>query len=70
MDWIRIQERWDRYKFAAKRRWDRLSEEQLHGTRGQRQYLLKRVQEAYSLTHEQAEREISAWHAQLMTEKE
>jgi uncharacterized protein YjbJ (UPF0337 family) len=70
MDWIRIQERWDRYKFAAKRRWDRLSEQQLHGTRGQRQYLLKRVQEAYSLTHEQAEREISAWHAQLMTEKE
>jgi hypothetical protein len=70
MDWIRIQERWDRYKFAAKRRWDRLSEQQLHGTRGQRQYLLKRVQEAYSLTYEQAEREISAWHAQLMTEKE
>lgn len=70
MDWIRIQERWDRYKFAAKRRWDRLSEQQLHGTRGQRQYLVKRVQEAYSLTHEQAEREISAWHAQLMTENE
>lgn len=68
MDWIRIQERWAEYKFAAKRRWDKLSEQQLHGTRGQRQYLLKRVQEAYSLTHAEAEREISAWQAQLLGE--
>ena len=66
MDWIHIQERWGEYKFAAKRRWDKLSEQQLHGTRGQRQYLVKRVQEAYSLTHAEAEREISAWQAQLM----
>ena len=69
MDWIRIQEGWNQYKVSAKRRWDKLSEQQLHGTRGQRQYLVKRVQEAYALNHEQAEREISAWQAQLMDEK-
>ena len=69
MEWSSIQSRWDEYKFAAKRRWDKLSEQQLHGTRGQRQYLLKRVQEAYSLTREDAEREVNAWQAQLLGAK-
>jgi uncharacterized protein YjbJ (UPF0337 family) len=65
MDWDKIQHRWDEYKHAAKRRWDKLSEQQLHGTRGSRQYLSRRVQEAYSLTLEEAERQVSAWQAQI-----
>lgn len=65
MDWSSIQGRWDEYKAAAKRQWDKLSEQQLQGTRGNREYLAKRVQEAYSLTREEAEREISAWQARL-----
>ena len=69
MDWINIAQDWGRFKVSAKRRWDKLSEQQLHGTRGQRQYLLKRVPEAYSLTAQEAEREVSAWQAQLLGEK-
>ena len=69
MDWSTIQSRWDRYKFAAKRRWDKLSEQQLHGTRGNRVYLARRVQEAYSLTSEETEREVSAWQAQILDEQ-
>lgn len=69
MDWIGIQDDWERYRFAAKRRWDKLSEQQLQSTRGHRQYLVKRVQEAYSLSHAEAEREISAWQAQLMDDQ-
>src|ERR1051325_2568171 len=64
MNWSAIQSRWDEYKVAAKRRWGKLSEQQLHGTRGQREYLLKRVQEAYSLTADAAEREVADWEAQ------
>ena len=65
-EWTRIQSRWDEYKVAAKRRWDKLSEQQLHGIRGQREYLLKRVQEAYSLSGEEAELEIAAWQTQVL----
>jgi uncharacterized protein YjbJ (UPF0337 family) len=68
VDWITIQTRWDEYKVAAKQQWDKLSEQQLHGTRGKREYLLKRVQEAYSLSREEAERQISEWLAK-QTEK-
>lgn len=66
MSWSAIQANWDRYKAAAKRRWDKLSEQQLQGTRGNREFLLKRVQEAYSITREDAERQISAWQAQVL----
>src|ERR1043166_5773164 len=66
MKWSAIQSRWDEYKVAAKRRWGKLSEQQLHGTRGQREYLLKRVQEAYSLSADAAEREVADWEAQTL----
>ena len=61
MDWGVIESRWNEYKAAAKRRWDKLSEAQLTGTRGNRTYLLKRIQEAYALTQDEAEREVSDW---------
>ena len=65
MDWSTIQDRWNEYRHAAKRRWDKLSEQQLHGTRGNRDYLARRVQESYSLTREEAELQVSTWQAQL-----
>jgi uncharacterized protein YjbJ (UPF0337 family) len=68
MDWISIESGWEEFKVAAKQRWDKLSEQQLHGTRGKREYLSKRVQEAYSLSREDAERQISEWLA-TQTEK-
>lgn len=61
MDWGVIESRWHEFRAAAKRRWDKLSEAQLNGTRGNRIYLLKRIQEAYALTPEQAEREVNEW---------
>jgi len=63
MHWNIIESRWHEYKAAAKRQWDKLSEAQLSGTRGNRDYLLKRVQEAYTLNREEAERQISDWQA-------
>ena len=61
MDWTVIEGRWNEYRAAAKRRWDRLSEAQLAGIRGNRAYLLKRVQEAYALSSEEAERQVADW---------
>ena len=66
MSWRAIQADWNQHKSAAKRRWDKLSGQQLHGTRGNREYLSKRVQEAYAITREEAERQIAAWQAQML----
>lgn len=61
MDWGVIESRWHQYKAAAKRRWDKLSEAQISGTRGNREYLLKRVQEAYAISRDEAERQLADW---------
>ena len=61
MDWSVIESRWHEYKAAAKRRWEKLSEAQLSGTRGNRVYLLKRVQEAYALNGDEAECQVADW---------
>jgi hypothetical protein len=61
MEWGVIQSRWQEYKVAAKQRWDKLSEAQLTGTRGNRGFLLKRVQEAYGLSDKEAERQVADW---------
>ena len=63
MDWDIIESRWPEYKAAAKRRWDKLSEAQISGTRGNREYLLKRVQEAYAISRGEAERQLADWQA-------
>lgn len=63
MDWSIIEARWPEYKASAKREWDKLSEGQLSGSRGNRGYLLKRVQEAYAISPQEAEREVAEWQA-------
>ena len=61
MDWILIEARWPEYRASAKREWDKLSEEQLSGTRGNRAYVVKRVQEAYGISAQEAERRVAQW---------
>jgi uncharacterized protein YjbJ (UPF0337 family) len=63
MDWSTIESRWNEYKGAAKRQWDKLSEAQIAGTRGNREFMLKRVQETYALTREEAEDQLANWQA-------
>jgi len=63
MNWSIIESRWNEYKAAAKRQWDKLSEGQLSGTRGNREYLLRRVQEAYAVSRIEAERQVTDWQA-------
>ena len=61
MNWNTIEERWREYAAAAKQQWAKLSEEQIVRTRGNREYLAKRVQEAYGLSSHEAERQINDW---------
>lgn len=69
MNWATIENGWNEYKAAAKQQWSKLSDEQLNGTMGKREHLSSRVQEVYSLTREDAERQISDWQGK-QTEKQ
>jgi uncharacterized protein YjbJ (UPF0337 family) len=63
MNWSRIESGWKQYKVDAKTQWSRLSNQQIESTLGKREQLAISVQQAYALSKEEAERQISAWQS-------
>jgi uncharacterized protein YjbJ (UPF0337 family) len=63
MNWSAIESGWSFYKANAKQQWSKLSDEQINDTLGKREDLSSRVQEAYALSKEDAERQISEWQS-------
>ena len=63
MNWSTIENGWTEYKGKAKEQWSKLSDQQIEGTSGKRNDLATRVQEAYSVSKEEAHRQISDWQA-------
>jgi uncharacterized protein YjbJ (UPF0337 family) len=63
MNWSNIETGWTDFKANAKQQWNKLSDDQINGTMGKREQLSTRVQEAYSVSKEEAERQISDWQS-------
>lgn len=63
MNWSNIESGWKDFKANAKQQWSKLTDEQLNGTMGKREHLSTKVQEAYSLSKEDTERQISDWQS-------
>ena len=63
MNWSSIESGWKDFKANAKQQWGKLTDDQIAGTMGKREELSSRVQEAYSLSKEDAERQISDWQS-------
>ena len=63
MNWSSIESGWSDFKANAKQQWSKLTDEQINGTMGKREQLSSRVQEAYSMSKEDAERQISDWQS-------
>jgi uncharacterized protein YjbJ (UPF0337 family) len=61
MDWTEIEGGWSDYHASAKQQWEKLSDKQIADTLGRREQLSYRLQEAYSLSRDESEREISEW---------
>jgi uncharacterized protein YjbJ (UPF0337 family) len=63
MNWSNIQTGWNEYKASAKQQWNKLSDPQINDTLGRREFLSTQVQQAYALSKEETERQISAWQS-------
>ena len=71
MNWDRIEGNWKQFKGSAKKEWGKLTDDQLDVTAGLRDKLVGRVQEAYGITKEESEEQVSIWlKAQKETQKE
>jgi uncharacterized protein YjbJ (UPF0337 family) len=65
LNWAAIQADWNQFKAHAKRRWDRIGEQQLHAIGGRRPLLAARIKEAYGLSNEDTEKQLSDWQSSL-----
>ena len=63
MNWNTIETGWNDYKANAKQQWSKLSDEQIDKTFGKRDELSSQVQQAYAVSKEDAERQISEWQS-------
>ena len=61
MNWDIVQGNWKQFKGNVKAQWGKLSDDQLDVIDGKRVELAGRIQEAYGLTKEDAEKQIKAF---------
>ena len=65
MDWNRIASNWAHWKGRVRERWSRLTDDELNLIAGQRDRLTGRIQDAYGLSREEAERQLLNWERNL-----
>ena len=61
MNWEQVKGNWNQVKGKVKQQWGKLTDDQLDVISGNRDILVGRVQEAYGITREEAERQVRDW---------
>ena len=61
MNLDRIEGNWKQIKGSAKEQWGKLTDDQLEVIAGKRDQLAGNIQEAYGISKEEAEKQLSAW---------
>jgi uncharacterized protein YjbJ (UPF0337 family) len=61
MNWDRIEGNWNQYKGSVKQQWGKLTDDQLNVASGKRDVLVGKIQEAYGISKDEAEKQMTAW---------
>lgn len=54
---------WEQLKGKARAQWGRLTEDQIEEIQGNRQVLSGKIQEAYGIAKEEAEKQVESWES-------
>jgi len=63
--WDEIAGRWTRFSRDVKKKWDRLTDDEVMQINGRREILAGKIQEKYGIAVEAANKQIDAWAAKL-----
>jgi uncharacterized protein YjbJ (UPF0337 family) len=63
MNWNRVQGNWKQMKGKVKEQWGKLTDDQLDVVAGNRDELIGRIQNAYGIAQDEAERQVSDWES-------
>ena len=61
MNWDRIEGDWKQLKGNVKVRWGKLTDDQLDVIAGKRDVLAGKIQEAYGISKDEAEKQLTEW---------
>ncbi len=61
MNWDRVEGNWKQIKGKVKERWGRLTDDDVDVIAGKKEELCGRLQEAYGISRDEADRQIADW---------
>jgi uncharacterized protein YjbJ (UPF0337 family) len=61
MNWDRIEGNWKTFKGQVQQNWGKLTNDDLDVIAGQREELVGRIQNAYGLARDEADRQVTEW---------
>lgn len=61
MNWDRIEGNWKQFKGIARQQWGKLTDDQLDVISGKRDLLAGKIQEAYGVSKDEAEKQLATW---------
>jgi uncharacterized protein YjbJ (UPF0337 family) len=61
MNWDRVEGNWKTFKGQVKQQWGKLTDDDLDVIAGRREELLGRIQHAYGMSRDEADKQIRAW---------
>ncbi|HAI31661.1 MULTISPECIES: CsbD family protein [unclassified Thalassospira] len=65
MNWDQIEGRWKQLTGDIKKQWGRLTDDDVDAIDGQQDKLVGRIQEAYGIEREEADRQVRDWFNRL-----
>lgn len=65
MNWDQIEGRWKQLTGDIKKQWGRLTDDDVNAIDGQQDKLVGRIQEAYGIEREEADRQVREWFNRL-----
>lgn len=65
MSWKVIEEHWAHHKNQVRAQWGKLSNEDFDNIEGRREQLLEKIQEAYGVDKDEAERQVMSFQKYL-----
>jgi len=61
MNWDRVQGNWKQFRGKLREKWARLTDDHIEAIDGRREILAGKLQEAYGIGKEEADRQIDDW---------
>ncbi|MGC9968058.1 MAG: CsbD family protein [Syntrophobacteraceae bacterium] len=65
MNWDQIAGNWKQVKGAVRKKWGKLTDDDVDVIAGKRDILLGKIQERHGIAREEAEKELKAWEDSL-----